>query len=242
MTDHAASVTPRRRPDTRHVVAYGPAMVAPRPADRTPVIAQEEPSEPQYGGQAGADRSAFATIPGVELLDTGSWEASTGPFTATIDDLRAAVAAQDDPTLRAPVLKLGHTDPRFNGRMLRDWFMGAGDQLGIPAEVMSALLDMIPMSFDGQPSVGRVKNLRVDDTSNTLVGDYVGVPRWLADALPTAYPSRSIEAHWNYEAPSGRIHPFVITGVALLGESTPAVSSLEDIRGLMYGDEEEAET
>ncbi|WP_326829688.1 phage protease [Streptosporangium sp. NBC_01810] len=57
----------------------------------------------------------LASVHGVELIQTGQWDISTGTATFTRDDLAAAVGAQDCPAVRRPILKLGHTDPRFDG-------------------------------------------------------------------------------------------------------------------------------
>jgi hypothetical protein len=139
------------------------------------------------------------TIPGVELLEVGEdWATSTGDFTFTAEDLAAAVAAQDDPAVRAPVIKLGHIDPRF----------------------------------DGEPALGRVVNMRTADSGQTLVGDLVGVPAWLADIMATAFPSRSIEGAYGVTTATGNTHQFMIDGLALLGVSAPAITTLEDIAGL----------
>lgn len=54
-------------------------------------------------------------IPGVELIRTGKWPISSGSWDATPEDLAAAVAALNCPSIRRPVLKLGHVDPRFDG-------------------------------------------------------------------------------------------------------------------------------
>lgn len=137
----------------------------------------------------------LVTVPNVELLEVGTWETSTGVFTWTLDDLQAAVAAQDDPGYHTPTLKLGHVDPRF----------------------------------DGEPAVGRVENLRLSDDKQTLIGDYVAVPAWLADALPSAYPDRSIEGQFQLVTATGTTHRFGITAVALLGTVEPAISTLEDV-------------
>lgn len=59
--------------------------------------------------------SPLANVPGVELVQAGQWNLSTGPVTFTRGDLAAAVAALDCPSIRRPVLKLGHVDPRFDG-------------------------------------------------------------------------------------------------------------------------------
>jgi hypothetical protein len=140
---------------------------------------------------------ALSNVPGVELVRTGQWSASTGVSTITRDDLAQAVAAMACPAVRDPVIKLGHTDPRF----------------------------------DGQPAVGRVTNMSVANDCS-LVGDLTGMPGWLGPVLASAYPSRSIEGQWNYRCSVGHVHPFVITGLALLGAAEPAIGSLDDIAEL----------
>ncbi|WP_010541894.1 phage protease [Dietzia alimentaria] len=148
-------------------------------------------------------RPVLKTIPNVELVKVGTWTISTGVWTVTSSDLYAAVAALDSPAIRRPVLKLGHTDPRFNG----------------------------------EPAVGWVDDLRVSDDGSTLVGDYKGVPEWLATVFASAYPDRSIEGEYGFVDQTGREHPFILTAVALLGVTAPGVgtlSSLQDIAAL-YG-------
>src|SRR4051812_21485156 len=112
---------------------------------------------------------AMRTIKKVEILHAGvEYLLSTGPTTITPEDLRDVVmAANEDPSIPNPRLKIGHIDPRFNGP-----------------------------EFDGEPAFGKATNLRLSENGMTVMADYVGVPGWLADILPTAYPSRSIEGYW----------------------------------------------
>jgi len=146
----------------------------------------------------------LTTVPDVELVAVGvEFPASTGPVTFTAEDLAAAVAAQDDPHLRTPVVKLGHVDPRF----------------------------------DGEPAVGRVENLRLSADGMTLLGDLVGVPAWLAEIIPSAYPSRSVEGAFSVVTHGGTKHRFIVTALALLGVTAPALAHLEDIQALYEGAE-----
>lgn len=139
----------------------------------------------------------LVTVPNVEILEAGEgWHLSTGDATFTPEDLAAAVAALDDPAIRCPILKLGHTDPR--------------------------------PGFDGQPAFGKLINLRTENEGMTLVADIAGVPKWMADAMPTSWPTRSIEGYVNYQTATGKTHPLVITGLALLAEG-PAIETLEDL-------------
>ncbi|MBM4695295.1 hypothetical protein GS434_17285 [Rhodococcus hoagii] len=83
--------------------------------------------------------------------------------------------------------------------------------------------------FDGEPAVGYIDNLRITDGGRTLVGDYVGVPKWLADVLATAYPSRSVEGVHDVEGRDGTKYPFVLTACALLGVTNPGITSIADL-------------
>lgn len=146
--------------------------------------------------------AALITIPAVELATVGRWPASTGVWDCTAEDLAAAVMAADDPDLRTPIVRLGHTDPRF----------------------------------DGEPAIGRIENLRLSADGMTLIGDLVGVPAWLAEIMPSAFPSRSVEATRNAVTASGHKHRLILTGLALLGVELPAIERLADVAAL-YGTE-----
>ncbi len=84
--------------------------------------------------------------------------------------------------------------------------------------------------FSGDPAVGWIDNLRASADGQALIGDMVGVPEWLAEILPSAYPSRSIEGLYDYTAPDGSEHEFVLTGLALLGATRPGVESLQSLQ------------
>ena len=142
------------------------------------------------------NRPVLRDVPDVELLKVGEGPASTGTLQVTAADLAAAVRAAQASSVARPVIKLGHTDPRF----------------------------------DGEPAVGFVDNLRLSQDGSTLVGDLRGLPAWLADILPSAYPNRSIEGSFNYRDQTGVIHAFALTGLALLGVSPPAVGTLSTLR------------
>jgi hypothetical protein len=93
------------------------------------------------------------TIRGVELVRVGTWEISTGTWTVTADDLAAAVAAHRAKVLPLPALRIGHTDPRFDGSPalgridnLRTTDGGQtllGDFVGVPI----ALAVLLPHSY-----------------------------------------------------------------------------------------------
>lgn len=143
---------------------------------------------------------------GVELIRTGRWQISTGEWTATREDLVAAVAALSCPAVRKPILKIGHTDERFT-------------------------------PGDGEPAIGWIDGMRLADGGHTLIGDYVGMPAWLDQVMASAYPDRSVEGVYNYRCQLEHTHPFVLTGVALLGVTPPGVGTLKSLADVqaLYG-------
>jgi hypothetical protein len=84
----------------------------------------------------------------------------------------------------------------------------------------------------GEPAVGKVNNMRLEEDGNLIVGDLEGVPVWLANNMASAYPSRSIEGNFEVETVTGHKWRLVISGLALLGVVWPGVSTLEDIASL----------
>lgn len=151
---------------------------------------------------------ALKNLPDVELVALGTWMASTGKTVITDDDLRAAISALDCPGVHNPVIKLGHDEPDPDGQHMR---------------------------WDGEPAVGWISNMRLSDNEAKILGDYTGVPAWLIDVMPSAYPQRSVELRRDFLCQIGHIHPFVITAVSLLGVYPPAVGvikSLNDVQAL----------
>lgn len=92
---------------------------------------------------------------------------------------------------------------------------------------------------EGDPTIGIVDNLRLTEDGQTLVGDFVGVPSWLAEAdaegrsvLSSAYPDRSGEWVHDYVCQLGHTHPFVLRAMALLGVMPPGIGTLESLYDL----------
>lgn len=88
--------------------------------------------------------------------------------------------------------------------------------------------------FDGEPALGRVLNLRASDDGDTLLGD-LEIPDWLDEQLHVAYPHRSVEADLGVETADGERYAAVVTGLALLGVTPPAISSLAELQARMAG-------
>ena len=157
---------------------------------------------------------AYTTIKDVLLLRTGTWNASVGGnLPVTAGDLQEMADAAADADLDKPIIKIGHTDGRF------------------PA-----------VDEDGEPAYGQIDNLRLTEDGQGLVGDLVNVPEELAEKMPSAYPHRSVEIRSNValKTAAGEIakkFKRVITAVALLGSTPPAVKGLGGIHAaLSHGD------
>jgi hypothetical protein len=97
---------------------------------------------------------ALAAKRDVELVQAGQWNLSTGQVTFTSGDLASAVAALDCPAIRRPILKLGHTDPRFDGEPAVGWVDNVtladsgntivGDYVGMPAWLGDVIASAYP--------------------------------------------------------------------------------------------------
>jgi hypothetical protein len=139
---------------------------------------------------------------GIELARVGEFDLSTGKQKFTPKMLRNAAerAQAAGAGYRAP-LKLGHTDPRND-------------------EVAAA---------DGEPAFGWLHNLRTqgDGDTTVLLGDVTGMPDWLAEIAPTAYPDRSIEGYASDEAET-----LDITALSLLGVTPPGMPTIKTWRDL----------
>lgn len=153
---------------------------------------------------------ALVTIPSVEIVHTGfHWRGHPEPTTVTRAHLESIVQAAQDPIIPRPGVKLGHSDPRFQG----------------------------------EPYLGRLINLRLNDKGDAVIADWAGVPAWLANIHDTAWPSRSAELDHGKTLgyPGAEKYPVVCTGLALLGVHPPAITILDDIKA-RYGQEEHMPT
>lgn len=140
---------------------------------------------------------------GVPLCRAGEWNGLTGKAVVTPEDLQAVVDAYQDREVDRARVKLGHVSS------LNDQALG-----------------------DGAPAFGWVSNPRVSDDGKTLLGDLVDVPRRLGEVVGRAYKNVSVELRKNVRTPSGKTHPTVLSGLALLGAAAPAVKGLDDLVAL----------
>lgn len=140
---------------------------------------------------------------GIALCRAGEWNGLTGKAVVTPEDLQAVVDAYQDREVDRARVKLGHVSS------LNDQALG-----------------------DGAPAFGWVDNPRVSEDGKTLLGDLVDVPRRLGEVVGKAYKNVSVELRKNVRTPSGKTHPTVLSGLALLGTAAPAVKGLDDLVAL----------
>jgi hypothetical protein len=157
----------------------------------------------KYGITFAEPVKAAARMERVEIARTGKWRLSTGELEVTSRDLDDAARFAAREGARPSPLKIGHTDQRFK-------------------------------PGDGEPALGWLSNLRVeedDDGEDVLYGDIDGMPEWLAEAMPTAWPDRSMEGYAGY-VHEGEKYGLVVDGLALLGVTPPGMGSLKSLRDL----------
>lgn len=142
-------------------------------------------------------------------------------------------------------VELGSTG-YWNISNIKDWHPTANDMAAAVAALDCPAVRRPVLKFghtgepgEGDPAIGLVDNLRLTDDGQTIVGDFVGVPAWLADAdtegrsvLASAYPDRSGEWEHNYTCQVGHTHPFVLHAMSLLGVVRPGIGTLESLYDL----------
>lgn len=168
------------------------------------------------------------TIAGVEILRTGTFHGIRGGrvtyTTAILDEMADAHAALEASGATAIRVVLG------------------GKAVSIPLN--RTTLGHNEMDDEGQiireaPVVGRLTNLR--RKGEKLLADIADVPVKLVGALAHGYPQRSIEGVRLTMSPiviGERAYQRAITGLALLGESLPAVKGLADLERVVASSDE----
>lgn len=145
-------------------------------------------------------------LEGIEVLDVGTWDASTGKVKVTdefLDELVENTNELLELGLLAPPAKLGHPKQQ---KLLQQ---------------------------EGWPAAGWIKQLYRDGTK--VLADVEKVPEKLADLIE-AKSYRKVSAEFWKEfgqiAGKGKSYGPVLTAIAFLGEELPAVSNLGDMLGL----------
>lgn len=201
--------------------------------------------------QADVDEPALVTIPDVEIASVGTWPTAVslhgdpGGTTFTEEDLAAAVAAQDDPAIRQPRLKLGHfsqwadAEPAFgtvtNMRLTENGQTLVGDFTGVPAWLEKVLPSVYPSrsvecSFFVTSSSGKRHQCVVTDLA--LLGvqlPAIGTLEDLAGIFSEEMPEGTeiVQAKTRTDAQTGG-------DMGILKRKAVASASVEDIRRAYY--------
>ena len=138
----------------------------------------------------------------VPICKIGEWYGLTGKAVITRELCDSVITAARDNEIDQARLKIGHVSS------------------------MNTALG------DGAPAFGWIERPRMDDDGVTLRGDIKGVPKKLASLVGTAYKKVSVELRKGVRTPSGKQYPHVLSGLALLGVSAPAVKGLDDLADL----------
>lgn len=147
------------------------------------------------------------TIKGVELVRTGTWSISTGTWTVTAEDLRSAVEAHAAGVLRRPVLKIGHTDPRFDGgpALGRVDFLRLADAgntlIGDFVDVPAAVAKLLPHSYPSRSVEARLDYVDADGRTWPLVIEAVAL---LGETAPGVSSLADVADLFGVAASSGR--------------------------------------
>lgn len=141
-------------------------------------------------------------IDNVPICRIGEWSGLNGKATINQEVFDSVIAASQDSEIDQGRLKIGHIST-------------LNTALG-----------------DGAPAFGWIERPRMDPDGVTLRGDIKSVPKKLAGLVGKAYKQVSVELRRNVETPSGKKYPAVLSGLALLGASAPAVKGLDDLADL----------
>lgn len=161
--------------------------------------------------------TTYGSLEGVELMALGmDWPADPAPVTVTFEHLvDIMVAANDDPLIRSPRIKLGH------------------ERWQLTEDGVEVQNDGHDPFWQGEPAMGSVANLRLNDDGNRLLGDLVDMPAWMAEAAPSAWPNRSCEWVFDVVTEGDRQYSAVLTAVALLGVQQQAIKNLADLQRVL---------
>lgn len=105
-----------------------------------------------------------------------------------------------------------------------------GDEIKAPAKIGHK---------GGDPAVGWLENIRVNDSGDRLLADIKRVPKGLSSLIEAgAYRTRSVELRSFTSQRSGKKYDWVVSGLAWLGGKMPAVRTLGDVVKLYDADDD----
>lgn len=136
------------------------------------------------------------TIPGVELVKVGTWQASNCEWTVTPADLAAAVEAHRAGVLRKPPIHLGHDGPMGDGapalgyvdnlRLADGGATLVGDLVNVPASVAK----LIPHAYPDRSVEALIDFEAPDGSTHALVLTGLAL---LGAAAPAVETLRSLQ-------------------------------------------------
>lgn len=171
--------------------------------------------------------SNFVLVPRIAIAAVGEqWPCSTGPWTVTREDLVAAVAALDDPAIKSPRLKVGHTSKLGDGEpalgVLQNLTIGDGGMtLYADAVVPKWLADIWPVAFPNRSVEARLDVKTATGREHALVIDRLAL---LGVVLPGISILDDMQPIWGETMPEG-------TTVAA---SIAASVSIDEVRRAFY--------
>jgi len=147
--------------------------------------------------------------------------------------VEAASVRRDIELARPGKWRLASGELDVTPKMLDDAARFANREGARPGYLRIGHTDTRFMAADGEPSLGWLHNIRVeeDEEGHVLKGDLRDVPDWLAEAMPRHWPDRSIEGYADFEH-DGERYGLVVDGLALLGVTPPGMSSIKSLRDL----------
>jgi hypothetical protein len=178
------------------------------------------------------DNRKFYTAEQLKLIE-GRIKAAGKKYGITFaEDVKAAAGSDllGVELARPGPWKLASGQTEFTAQMLRDaaeFFTASGGQ-AVPIK-----LGHVDDRWDGEPAFGSVTNVRYveDDRGPVLLGDLRDMPGWLSASAPRSWPNRSIEG-WQDFTYGGREYSLILSGLAFLGVTPPAVRNIRSLADL----------
>jgi hypothetical protein len=181
-------------------------------------------------------RNALARAPQSPFGDKAmpKIRAAAKKFGIQVSDVKAAAGSDlfGVELARPGPWKVAAGDGNFTAQMLRDaadFYVASGGQ-AVPVK-LGHTDDRF--AGDGDPAFGSVINVRYveDDRGPVLLGDITGMPEWLSASATQRWPNRSVEGWQNFTY-DGREYSLVLTGLAFLGATPPAVRTIRSLADL----------
>lgn len=156
---------------------------------------------------------------------------------ASVIEMDALVDVEDVEIVQTGIKYPLASGPRtFTVEDLQDVVESQGDAAVKAPRVKIGHVASLGIMEDGQPAIGTITDLKLEQNGHLVTGTLHDVPEWYASILPSAYPARSIEALTGVKTSTDNSWQVVLTDLAMLGVMWPGVGTLEDIQQLYSKD------